>query len=108
LLAQRLDQRGPSFGTVSFIGTGGILVAILLIVGAVIVGFLMGGMNSEIKKVLALGTGQRNLAAAFAIATSNFANNPDVLLEIMDIAVIGFVILMIIAGELGRHSGGNE
>ena len=90
--------------TFGIIGSRGILVAILLIVGAVLVGFLMGGKSKDIKTVLALGTGQRNIAAAFAIATSNFATNPDVLIEIMDVAVIGLIILMLIAGELGRHS----
>ena len=90
--------------TSGVIGTGGILVAILLIVGAVIVGFLFGGKNKDIKKVLALGTGQRNFAAAFAIATSNLATNPDVLIEVMDVALIGLIILMLIAGELGRRS----
>jgi len=90
--------------TFGVIGTGGILVAVLLVVGAVIVGFLSGGKNMDIKKVVALGTGQRNFAAAFAIATSNFATNPDVLIEIMDVALIGLIILMLIAGELGRHS----
>ena len=90
--------------TFGVIGTGGILVAVLLVVGAVIVGFLSGGKNMDIKKVVALGTGQRNFAAAFAIATSNFATNPDVLIEIMDVALIGLIILMLIAGELGRRS----
>jgi predicted Na+-dependent transporter len=90
--------------TFDIIGTGGILAATLLILGAVIAGFLMGGKSIDIKKVLALGTGQRNIAAAFAVATSNFADNPDVLMEIIDVAVIGLVILMLIAGELGRHS----
>ena len=90
--------------TFGVIGTGGIIVAVLLVVGAVIVGFLSGGKNMDIKKVVALGTGQRNFAAAFAIATSNFATNPDVLIEIMDVALIGLIILMLIAGELGRHS----
>ena len=56
------------------------------------------------KKVIALGTGQRNLAAAFAVATINFADNPDVLIEIMVVSLIGLVVLMVIAGELGRRS----
>ncbi len=90
--------------TYGVLGTGGILVAILLIVGAVIIGYLLGGIDTGNKKVLALGTGQRNLAAAFAIASSNFAANPEVLIEVMDVAVIGFIILMFIAGELGRRS----
>jgi len=90
--------------TYGVLGTGGILVSILLVVGAVIIGYLAGGTNSDNKKVLALGTGQRNLAAAFAIASSNFAANPEVLIEVMDVAVIGFIILLLLSGELGRRS----
>ena len=90
--------------TFGVLGTGGILVAILLVVGAVVIGYLLGGTDTDNKKVLALGTGQRNLAAAFAIASSNFASNPEVVLEVMDVAVIGLIILMLIAGELGRRS----
>ena len=90
--------------TYGVIGTGGILVSILLVVGAVIIGYLLGGKDRDNKKVLALGTGQRNLAAAFAIASSNFAANPEVLIEVMDVAVVGLIILMLIAGELGRRS----
>jgi predicted Na+-dependent transporter len=90
--------------TYGVLGTGGILVAILLVVGAVIIGYLLGGPDKNNKTVLALGTGQRNLAAAFAVASSNFAADPEVLIEVMDVAVIGFIILMIIAGEMGRRS----
>ena len=90
--------------TVGVLGTGGILVAILLVAGAAIIGYLLGGNNKDTRKVLALGTGQRNLAAAFAVATGNFASNPEVLLEVMDIAVIGLILLMILAGEFGRRS----
>jgi predicted Na+-dependent transporter len=90
--------------TSGVLGTGGILGTILLIVGAVLVGYLLGGSDRDHKKVLALGTGQRNLAAAFAIATGSFASDPEVVLEVMDVAVVGLIILMIIAGELGRRS----
>jgi predicted Na+-dependent transporter len=90
--------------TYGVIGTGGILISILLVIGAAIIGYLLGGKDKDNKKVLALGTGQRNLAAAFAVASSNFAANPEVLIEVMDVAVVGFLILMIIAGEMGRRS----
>jgi predicted Na+-dependent transporter len=90
--------------TYGVLGTGGILVSILLVVGAIIIGYLLGGKERENKTVLGLGTGQRNLAAAFAVASSNFATNPEVLIEVMDVAVVGFIILMIIAGEMGRRS----
>jgi predicted Na+-dependent transporter len=84
------------------IGTGGILAALLLIGGGVIGGFLLGGKSMGTKKVLALGTGQRNLAAAFAVAASNFQSNPDVLIEILVVSLLGLVILMVIAGQLGK------
>jgi predicted Na+-dependent transporter len=94
------------------IGTGGILAAILLIAGAAVVGYLLGGPGMDTRKVLALGTGQRNLAAAFAVATGNFQSNPDVLIEIMVVSLLGLAILMVIAGHLGKGSiagtGGNE
>jgi len=93
---------------IGVIGTGGIVAAILLVVGAAVVGFLMGGKSMDTKKVLALGTGQRNLAAAFAVATSNFAANPEVLVEIMVVSLIGLAILMVIAGQLGRNKKATE
>ena len=96
---------GYSDVTYGVLGTGGILISVLLVVGAVVIGYLLGGTDKNNKTVLALGTGQRNLAAAFAIASGNFAANPEVMIEIMDVAVIGFIILMIIAGERGRRSG---
>jgi len=86
---------------IGVVGTGGILAAIILVIGAAVVGFLMGGKSMDTKKVLALGTGQRNLAAAFAVATSNFAADPEVLVEIMVVSLIGLAILMVIAGQLG-------
>jgi BASS family bile acid:Na+ symporter len=95
---------GYSDVTYGVLGTGGILVSILLVVGAFIIGYLLGGPDKNNKKVLGLGTGQRNLAAAFAVASSNFAANPEVLIEVMDVAVVGFIILIIIAGEIGRRS----
>jgi predicted Na+-dependent transporter len=94
---------GYSDVTFGVLGTGGVLVAILLVIGAAIIGYLLGGPDKNNKTVLALGTGQRNLAAAFAVASSNFAADPEVLIEVMDVAVIGFIILMIIAGEMGRR-----
>jgi predicted Na+-dependent transporter len=88
---------------VGVIGAGGILGALLLIVGAVIVGYLLGGPGPGTRKVLALGTGCRNLAAAFAVATSNFSSDPDVLVEILVVSLLGLVLLMVIAKYLGKR-----
>ena len=88
---------------IGIIGTGGIISAILLIVSATVVGFLAGGKSMDSKKVLALGTGTRNFGGAFAVATSNFSSNPDVLIELLVVTLVGLAILMLIAGELGKR-----
>jgi BASS family bile acid:Na+ symporter len=88
---------------IGIIGTGGIVSAILLIVSATVVGFLVGGKSMNTKKVLALGTGTRNFGGAFAVATSNFSSNPDVLIELLVVTLAGLAILMLIAGELGKR-----
>jgi BASS family bile acid:Na+ symporter len=94
----------PYFSDImGIIGEGGILAAILLVAGAVAVGYLLGGPGMGTRKVLALGTGQRNMAAAFAVATSNFQNNPEVLIEILVVTLLGLVLLMVIAGYLGKQ-----
>ena len=74
------------------------------LVGAVAVGYLPGGPGTGTGKVLALGTGQRNLAAAFAVATSNFSSDPGVLFEILVVSLLGQALLMVIAGYLGKRS----
>ncbi|HEY7850074.1 MAG TPA: bile acid:sodium symporter, partial [Ktedonobacterales bacterium] len=71
---------GLNLGNVlALLGTGAIIGMVALIVVAVGSGYLLGGPGTESRRVLALGTGQRNLAAAFVIATGNFANQPNVL-----------------------------
>lgn len=50
---------------------------------------------------MGLGTGQRNISAALVVAGQNF--DPDVITYLMVIAVIGLVILMPAAGELGKR-----
>ena len=89
---------------VSIIGTGGIISAVLLIVLATIVGYLVGGKSVDTKKVLSLGTGTRNFGAAFAVAASNFQSTPEVTTEILVLTLVGLVILMLIAEEFGKRS----
>jgi BASS family bile acid:Na+ symporter len=93
---------------VGILGAGGILAAVLLIAGAFAAGYLLGGPGMGTRKVLALGTGQRNMAAAFAVATANFQSDPEVLIEILVVSLLGLVLLMGIAGYLGKHSDAGE
>jgi BASS family bile acid:Na+ symporter len=85
-------------------GSGAILATLLLLVIAVAAGYLLGGPGQETRRVLALGTGQRNMAAGFAIATSNFADQPDVLVFLAAAGLVGMVVVMPVAAEFGKRA----
>jgi len=87
---------------IDLVGSLGILAALIFLVVALGAGYLLGGSARSIKSVMALGTGQRNLSAAIVVAAQNFDN--DVLTYILVFAMIGFVILFPVAGELGKRS----
>jgi predicted Na+-dependent transporter len=88
------------------IGSGAIIAVLLLILGAFIIGWLLAGKDAVAKPVLALGTAQRNIAAALVVAGNNFSD-PDVLLICMVGALLMLIVLMLGAGELGRRNYGS-
>ena len=53
---------------------------------------------------MALGTAQRNIAAALMVGGQNF-NDPQVLVMVVVVAVVGLLILMPLARILGTRSG---
>jgi len=85
------------------IGTGGVLAALLFLVGALLVGLLLGGKEASMRSVMGLGTAQRNLAAAMLVAAQNFSDDPNVLVMIMLIGILGLVTLMVVGGEMGKR-----
>jgi BASS family bile acid:Na+ symporter len=84
------------------IGSGAVLAALLLIVVSFALGYLLGGPGHASQVVLGFGTAQRNVAAALLVAASNFTN-PDVLVMIIIGSTLQLVLLLVTAGELGRH-----
>lgn len=88
---------------IATIGTGGILAAIIFIVAAFVIGYFLGGPASGTRSVMGLGTAQRNLSAALVVAGQNFADEPNVLVMILVAGLIGLVLLMGAAGELGKR-----
>jgi predicted Na+-dependent transporter len=86
------------------IGSGGILAAVLFLVGALIIGLLLGGKDAAMQSVMGLGTAQRNLAAAMLVAAQNFADDADVLVMVMLVAILGLVLLMAVGGEMGKRT----
>ncbi len=90
---------------IALFGSGALLATAILLGVCVIAGFLLGGPGSDKRAVLALGTGQRNLAASFSVAAGSFAAQPNVLVFLAGAGLIGMVIMFPIAAELGRRSG---
>lgn len=89
---------------VSLVGTRGILAAALLIAIAFGLGFVSGGKDLSARSVMGLGTGQRNLSAAFVVAVQNFSDDADVLAFVIVASLVGLLLLMAGAAEVGRRS----
>ena len=85
------------------IGSGAIIVAILFILISLALGYFLGPTVGT-RPVMGLGTAQRNIAAAMVVATGNFGDDPNVLTMILVGALLMLVILMPMAGEIGRRA----
>jgi len=85
------------------IGTGGLLAALIFVLGALAIGLLLGGKDASMRSVIGLGTAQRNLSAAMLVAAMNFSNDPNVLVMVMLVAILGLILLGVVAGEMGKR-----
>lgn len=88
---------------IGVIGTGGILAALALIGGGVVIGYLLGGPGGDTRSVLGLGTGQRNISAALLVATQSFTD-PQVLAMVLVGSTLGLFVLLPLACELGKRT----
>ena len=84
-------------GSLKTIVAGGLLL--LIAFGS---GFALGGPHAATRKVLALGTAQRNLSVAFLIAVENF-REPGVVTMLAILALLAFFTQIPIALAWGRH-----
>lgn len=84
------------------LGTFGILAALVFTAVCVGIGWLFGGPGADTRSVLALGTAQRNTAAALVVAGQNF-DDPDVVVMITVVLIVSFAMLMPIARVFARQ-----
>ena len=84
-------------------GTRGILAALLFLAVGFGVGWLLGGPGTDTRRVLALGTAQRNIAAALVVGGQSFTD-PKVVVMIIVVAIVGLLVLMPLSKALGRDS----
>jgi predicted Na+-dependent transporter len=89
---------------VEIIGITGILAALLFLISCFVTGYLLGGRQDSIRPVVALGTAQRNLAAALAVATANFFEDPAVIVMILVLGLMDLSVLLFTANLLGRRT----
>lgn len=92
-------------GLIGAFGTTAYLAALLFVAGAILIGFLLGGREPAMRSVMAVGTGQRNISAALLIATTSFTD-PQVVLMVLVVSVVGLALLFLTAGFFGKRAAG--
>jgi BASS family bile acid:Na+ symporter len=87
----------------SLYGTRGVLASIFFVAAGSGIGWLLGWPNSDARGVIALGTAQRNIAAALVVGGQNF-NDPKVVVMVVVVAIVGLLLLMPFARYLAKLS----
>jgi bile acid:Na+ symporter, BASS family len=87
----------------SLYGTRGVLASILFIATGSGIGWVVAGPQSDARGVMALGTAQRNIAAALVVGSQNFGD-PKVMVMVVVVAIVGLLMLMPLAKYLAKFS----
>src|SRR3954452_6366691 len=90
-------------GAVGLLGNGGIVATVLLVAAGVVAGDVLGVAAGVERRLLALGTAQRNVAAAFIVAVGSFADRPTVLALVATSGIVMMLMLFPLAGEWSKR-----
>jgi len=82
-------------------GTGGILAGLLFLAAGYGIGWVLGGPAADTRRVLGLGTSQRNIAAALVVSRQSF-DDPNVVVMVVVVAIVGLLILMPLSRWLAK------
>lgn len=83
-------------------GTHGILSGLLFIAVGFGMGWLLGGPGMDTRRVLALGTAQRNIAAALVVGSQSFSD-PKVVVMVVVVAIVSLLVLMPLSRLLAKR-----
>jgi bile acid:Na+ symporter, BASS family len=83
-------------------GTRGILAGLLFLAIGFGIGWLLGGPAADTRRVMALGTAQRNIAAALVVASQSF-DDPKVVVMVIVVAIVGLIFLMPLSRALANR-----
>jgi len=92
---------------IKLMGTNGIAAIVLLILGAWVVGWLMGGPEVRNRKVLAISSSMRNVGVCLPIASNYFAGT-EVTVPILAFSGIMIPMNMVFSVVVGRILGDKE
>jgi bile acid:Na+ symporter, BASS family len=83
-------------------GTRGILAGLLFVAIGFAIGWVLGGPGNDTRRVLALGTAQRNIAAALVVGSQSFSDAKVVVMVIV-VAIVGLIILLPLSRALANR-----
>ena len=86
---------------IGLFGTRGVLATVVFLLVGFGLGWILGGPARDTRSVLAMGTAQRNIAAALVVGGQNF-EEPRVVVMVVVVAIVGLLVLMPLGGRLAR------
>src|SRR6266513_1768629 len=89
----------------SVFGTRGILAGLLFIAIGFVIGWFLGWPAINTRRVLALGTAQRNIAAALVVGSQSFSD-PKVVVMVVVVAIVSLLVLMPLSRKLAKYKSG--
>jgi BASS family bile acid:Na+ symporter len=88
---------------IDLIGSNGILALLLFVGGSLLIGFLLGGRDPQLRSVMSLGTAQRNVAAAVLVSAQNFSGT-----NTLSFVLVAAVLLLLILLPTSRRMGASR
>jgi len=84
------------------LGVGLLLLGEVLIALGFGIGWMLGGLGLDTRRALALGTAQRNIAAALVVASESFSD-PSVVIMVIVVMIVGLLTLMPLCHALANY-----
>jgi BASS family bile acid:Na+ symporter len=87
------------------IGSGAPAASVLFVAGCFAAGYFLAGPDENTRRASALGTAQRNIAAALVTATNSFTD-PEVVVMLLVVTLLGLILLVVAARFFRTHPQG--